>query len=88
MGGSYALLLTAFYVDNGPSLPLWNRLPPPAYWLIPNLIAAPLILRYISGRRAVTLPLLSRAPVPYAPPRRPTYRLTSSSHRCAGTLVR
>src|SRR5713226_5732494 len=28
MGLSYVLLLTAFYVDNGKNLPLWNRLPP------------------------------------------------------------
>jgi uncharacterized membrane protein len=27
MGLSYVLLLTAFYVDNGPNLPLWRRLP-------------------------------------------------------------
>jgi hypothetical protein len=27
MGGSYIALLTGFYVDNGPFLPLWNRLP-------------------------------------------------------------
>jgi hypothetical protein len=28
MGGSYIALLTGFYVDNGPFLPLWDRLPP------------------------------------------------------------
>jgi hypothetical protein len=28
LGISYILLLTAFYVDNGPNLPLWNKLPP------------------------------------------------------------
>jgi hypothetical protein len=28
MGISYVLLLTAFYVDNGPHLPLWRSLPP------------------------------------------------------------
>ncbi len=27
MGGSYTVLLTAFYVDNGKNLPLWDRLP-------------------------------------------------------------
>jgi hypothetical protein len=27
MGGSYIALLTGFYVDNGPFLPLWDRLP-------------------------------------------------------------
>jgi hypothetical protein len=27
MSLSYIVLLTAFYVDNGPKLPLWDRLP-------------------------------------------------------------
>jgi hypothetical protein len=27
MGVSYIVLLTAFYVDNGPHLPLWRSLP-------------------------------------------------------------
>src|SRR5689334_18465098 len=31
MGTSYVLLLTAFYVDNGKSLPLWRDLPAIAY---------------------------------------------------------
>ena len=47
MGGSYVLMLTAFYVDNGRNLPLWKLLPPIAYWLIPALVGAPLILRAI-----------------------------------------
>ena len=38
MALSYILLLTAFYVDNGPHLPLWRSLPHVAYWLLPNLI--------------------------------------------------
>lgn len=45
MGLSYILLLTAFYVDNGKSLPLWKELPPIAYWLLPAVIGLPLILR-------------------------------------------
>ena len=45
MGGSYIALLTGFYVDNGPFLPLWNRLPYIAYWLLPTLVGAPLIWR-------------------------------------------
>ncbi|WP_112274001.1 hypothetical protein [Lentzea terrae] len=28
MGGSYIAMLTAFYVDDGPRLPLWQLLPP------------------------------------------------------------
>jgi hypothetical protein len=45
LGGSYIALFTGFYVDNGPLLPLWNRLPPAAYWLLPGVIGVPLIWR-------------------------------------------
>jgi hypothetical protein len=55
MGGSYIALFTGFYVDNGPFLPLWNRLPHLAYWLLPSLIGLPLIWRALrrfhAGRR-------------------------------------
>lgn len=44
MGISYILLLTAFYVDNGKSLPLWKELPTIAYWLLPGAIGLPLIV--------------------------------------------
>lgn len=50
MGASFAVMLTAFYVDNGPHLPLWDRLPPLTFWFLPGAIAAPLILRAL--RRA------------------------------------
>jgi hypothetical protein len=43
MGGSYILLLTAFYVDNGPNLPLWRELPPLAFWLLPAAIGSPIL---------------------------------------------
>ena len=45
MGGSYIALLTGFYVDNGPFLPLWNQLPHIAYWLLPSLVGVPLTWR-------------------------------------------
>jgi hypothetical protein len=45
MGASYILLMTAFYVDNGKSLPLWKELPPIAYWLLPAAVGIPLIVR-------------------------------------------
>ena len=45
MGGSYIALLTGFYVDNGPFLPLWDRLPHIAYWLLPSLVGVPIIWR-------------------------------------------
>jgi hypothetical protein len=44
MGLSYILLLTAFYVDNGKSLPLWKDLPPISYWLLPAAVGLPLII--------------------------------------------
>jgi len=47
MGLSYVLLLTAFYVDNGPNLPLWRRLPHLTYWVLPILVGAPLIVRVL-----------------------------------------
>lgn len=56
MGLSYIALLTAFYVDNGPHLPLWDRLPTIALWLLPT---------------AVGLPVLAAAWWKRCPPRRP-----------------
>ena len=50
MGGSYVVMLTAFYVDNGHQLPFWDRLPTLAYWLIPTAVGTPLIWR--ATRRA------------------------------------
>jgi hypothetical protein len=47
MGIGYTAMLTAFYVDNGPHLPLWDRLPTPAFWILPSVIAAPVIIRAI-----------------------------------------
>ena len=43
MGLSYILLLTAFYVDNGPHLPLWRHLPPLAFWVLPGLVGLPIL---------------------------------------------
>jgi len=43
MGLSYVALVTAFYVDNGPHLPLWSKLPPFAFWLFPSAIGLPLL---------------------------------------------
>lgn len=44
MGLSYILLLTAFYVDNGKSLPLWRELPAITYWLLPGAVGVPFIV--------------------------------------------
>ena len=43
MGVSYIVLVTAFYVDNGKSLPIWNRLPVLAYWLVPGAVGLPIM---------------------------------------------
>ena len=55
MGTSYIALVTAFYVDNGAHLPLWNRMPQLAFWLLPGIIGIPLIgvamARYCPRRR-------------------------------------
>ena len=45
MGTAYVAMLTAFYVDNGPHLPLWDRLPVITFWLLPSVIGAPIITR-------------------------------------------
>jgi hypothetical protein len=51
MGASYLAMLTAFYVDNGPHLPLWDRLPSLSFWFLPSVIGIPITVRAL-GRRA------------------------------------
>jgi hypothetical protein len=51
MGTGYVAMLTAFYVDNGPHLPLWDRLPPLAFWFLPGAIGAPIITRAVLAAR-------------------------------------
>jgi hypothetical protein len=51
MGASYIAMLTAFYVDNGPHLPLWDRLPSLSFWFLPGVIGLPIVVRAL-GRRA------------------------------------
>jgi hypothetical protein len=50
MSVSYIVLLTAFYVDNGPKLPLWDRLPTFAFWIGPSAIGLPLLARALVRR--------------------------------------
>ena len=57
MGVAYVAMLTAFYVDNGPHLPLWDRLPAFMFWLLPTAIGAPIIARAIIHARARHAPL-------------------------------
>lgn len=57
LGTSYIVLLTAFYVDNGKSLPVWRDLPPVTYWLAPAVVGLPImihaLLRHPLVRRAM-----------------------------------
>jgi hypothetical protein len=54
MGISYIALLTGFYVDNGPNLPVWDRFPPVSFWFLPSLIGLPIILRALARHRSPT----------------------------------
>jgi hypothetical protein len=51
MGIAYVAMLTAFYVDNGPHLPLWDRLPALTFWLLPSAVGAPVIARAVIRAR-------------------------------------
>ncbi|GAA0793504.1 hypothetical protein Sya03_59650 [Spirilliplanes yamanashiensis] len=42
MSGAFIALLTGFYLDNGPQLPVWDRLPPLAFWFLPAAVGIPL----------------------------------------------
>ena len=53
MGTSYVLLLTAFYVDNGPQLPGWRLLPVWALWVLPTVVGGP-VIAWALWRRGVT----------------------------------
>jgi hypothetical protein len=53
MAGSYIALFTGFYVDNGPQLPLWDRLPHLAYWLVPAAVGVPLTWRALVRNGAI-----------------------------------
>lgn len=56
MPGSYVVMLTAFYVDNGPRLPIWDRLPTPAFWLLPAAVGLPLTLWALVRNGVIRLP--------------------------------
>jgi SAM-dependent methyltransferase len=80
MSLSYIVLLTAFSVDNGPRLPLWDRLPPVAFWGGPSLIGLPLLVRALRRRARPLADLRAAAwagrryPHRRGPPRLPTGR--------------
>jgi len=57
MGIAYVAMLTAFYVDNGPHLPLWDRLPPVSFWFLPSVVGAPITARaLLAARRRASRP--------------------------------
>jgi hypothetical protein len=58
MASSYVMLLIAFYVDNGRSLPLWRDLPAITYWLLPAAVGIPLIARALLWHPLVRQPNL------------------------------
>ena len=62
MGLSYILLLTAFYVDNGKSLPLWKDFSPIAYWLAPVVVGLPLMIWALMRHPVVTSSRRSKPP--------------------------
>jgi len=70
MGIGYTAMLTAFYVDNGPHLPLWDKLPALSFWFLPSAIAAPIITRALLHAR-------KNEPRPPTPPDTNTGRDTS-----------
>jgi len=94
MGLSYVALLTGFYVDNGPSLPVWKLLPHLTYWLLPGAIGVPLILRALvrwggrTGRYAAQDQGAGRQPgLPtWRRPRRPVPPARDSAHPRQGRL--
>ncbi len=53
MSGAFITLLTGFYVDNGPQLPVWNRLPPLAFWFLPAAVGLPLTFWALVHNRAL-----------------------------------
>lgn len=62
MGLSYIAMLTAFYVDNGPHLPLWDRLPTVAYWVLPTFVGGPIVIRALRNARRQAPPPTVPAP--------------------------
>ncbi|MEV6033922.1 hypothetical protein AB0L65_22405 [Nonomuraea sp. NPDC052116] len=56
LGASYIALPTGFYLDNGPHLPLWERLPGWSHGALPSLVGVPLITLALWRRRPTRTP--------------------------------
>jgi hypothetical protein len=76
MGGSYIALLTGFYVDNGPYLPLWKQLPHLTYWLLPSIIGAPLIWLALHRYKRTTVRIRADEPTAHHLDAKPLHRPT------------
>ncbi|WP_431892903.1 hypothetical protein [Cellulosimicrobium funkei] len=63
MGLAYIAMLTAFYVDNGPHLPVWERLPDWSFWVLPTVVGAPLT-GWAVHRHRPHRPAPARGPAP------------------------
>jgi uncharacterized membrane protein len=53
MGGSYILLLTGFYVDNGEHLPFWKQFPQWFFYIFPAMVGIPIIV-FVLRRHPLT----------------------------------
>jgi hypothetical protein len=67
MGVSYIIVLTAFYVDNGKSLPLWRDLPQISFWLVPTFAGLPFILWAMMRHPRVLAQVANDTPAPSRP---------------------
>jgi formate hydrogenlyase subunit 3/multisubunit Na+/H+ antiporter MnhD subunit len=68
MATSYIAMLTAFYVDNGPRLPLWELLPPLSFWFLPTAVGVPILIRALRHHTAPPGQRRDSAPAPTQPP--------------------
>jgi hypothetical protein len=84
MGVAYTAMLTAFYVDNGPHLPLWDRLPAVSFWFLPAVIATPILTRSLirASRNQARLEQAPRRPAGIGdPPQRATRECAAARRR-------
>jgi hypothetical protein len=89
LGGSYVALLTGFYVDNGPRLPLWELLPAWAFWVLPSVVGVPLVASALRRYRRGVSRRPARGAPPGAPPsRRGQAAAGSPWRRCRATRGR
>ena len=51
MGVFSKVLPTAFDIDNGPHLPIWDLLPARAPWILPTVVGGPLLAPAVSKRK-------------------------------------